>query len=353
MTLPTSTHSRLSPDQALRIYRDADLLELGMAAQRVRHSIHGDGPATYLIDRNINYTNICLNRCRFCAFYRDMDAPDAFFLTHEEIDRRVAEAVRKGATQVMLQGGLHPDVDLDWVTTLFRRIKERYQVHLHCLSPPEINHLAARSGISPGSVLRCLADAGLDSLPGGGAEILVDGVRQKISPLKIRSGQWLSIMEAAHEIGLPTTATMMFGAGESVRDRIEHMEKIRKLQDRTAGFISFIPWTFQPGNTELAFGGANAPEYLRTLSLSRIYLDNIQNIQGSWVTQGPEIGQISLHFGANDLGSIMLEENVVRAAGTSHRLSREEMESLITSAGFACAERNTLFEPVKACSLPG
>jgi len=341
--------TRLSEDDALALYHDADLLDLGVSAQRVRRSFHGDGPVTFLVDRNINYTNICVNRCRFCAFFRDEQSSQAFLLGHDDIEDRVDEAVRQGATQVMLQGGLHPGLGLEWFTTLFRRIKERHAVHLHSLSPPEIHHLAALSGETVPHVLHLLAEAGLDSLPGGGAEILVDHVRRRISPLKIRSAQWLAVMEAAHAAGIPTTATMMFGVGETSRDRIKHLQRVRDLQDRTGGFLSFIPWSFQPANTDLGEGGASTLAYLRTLAVSRIFLDNIPNIQGSWVTQGPEVGQISLHFGANDLGSIMLEENVVRAAGTSHRLTREEMVRTILATGYLCAQRDTLFNIIKAC----
>jgi len=344
-----SRGDRIGPDEALRIYREADLLDMGVAALARRRGIHGHGPVTFLIDRNINYTNVCISRCRFCAFYRDAESPEAFLLSHDEIEARVREAVDAGATQVMLQGGIHRSIGLDWFLDLFRRIKKRCPVHLHSLSPPEIHFLAKQSGFSVPEVLTFLIDAGLDSLPGGGAEILADHVRRRISPGKILTGEWLSVMEAAHGLGLPTTATMMFGTGESLQDRIDHLTRIRQLQDRTAGFISFIPWTFQPANTELAVGGATTLDYLRTLALSRLFLDNVRNIQGSWVTQGPQIGQLCLEFGANDLGSIMLEENVVRAAGTSHRLRKEEMVKLILSSRNACAQRNTLFHIVQTC----
>jgi cyclic dehypoxanthinyl futalosine synthase len=344
---------RIGRDEALHIYRGADLLDMGMAALARRRAIHGDGPVTFLIDRNINYTNVCLSRCRFCAFYRDAESPEAFLLSHDEIEARVREAVDAGATQVMLQGGIHPAIGLDWFLDLFSRIKERCPVHLHSLSPPEIHFLSKAAGCSVPEVLKRLIDAGLDSLPGGGAEILADHVRRRISPRKILTGQWLSVMEDAHGLGLPTTATMMFGTGESLEDRIDHLARVRALQDRTAGFISFIPWTFQPANTELAVGGATTFDYLRTLALGRLFLDNVRNIQGSWVTQGPEVGQLSLEFGANDLGSIMLEENVVRAAGTSYRLRKEEMVRLILSSGNGCAQRNTLFHPIEICGETG
>ncbi len=341
--------SRISAEEARVVYRRADLLDLGEAARRRTTLLHGDGPVTYLIDRNINYTNVCENRCRFCAFYRQAGDADAFLLSHEDILEKVEDAVGHGATQIMLQGGLHPGLDLSWFTVLLRSIKTRYPVRLHSLSPPEILYLASKESLSAEMTLRRLAEAGLDSLPGGGAEILVDRVRHRISPRKIMSREWLSVMKTAHLLGLPTTATMMFGAGETAEDRVSHLESIRNLQDETGGFLSFIPWTFQPANTDLAGTGTSALDYLRTLALSRLFLDNVRNVQGSWVTQGPEIGQLALEFGANDLGSIMLEENVVRAAGTSYRLSRQEMERLITSAGRACAQRDTFFHIIRPC----
>jgi len=338
---------RLSVAEAVILYREADLLDLGRAAREKSFSLHRKGVVTFLIDRNINYTNVCRNRCRFCAFYRDADSVDAFLLTPEEIDRRVGEAVTQGATQIMLQGGLHPDMGPEWFTETLKRIKTRYSVHLHSLSPPEVSYFAERTSLTVREALLRLRAAGLDSLPGGGAEILVDRVRDRISPRKISARKWLEVMETAHSLEIPTTATMMFGAGETVEERFQHLEKLRKLQDRTAGFLSFIPWTLQPRNTDMDGGGETTLGYLRMLALSRLFLDNFHNIQGSWVTQGPEIGQISLEFGANDLGSIMLEENVVRAAGTTHHLTRDGMVSLIASAGRSPAQRDTLFRIVE------
>lgn len=340
---------RISVEEALILHREADLLALGRAARCRAQQIHGDSPVTFLIDRNINYTNVCTNRCRFCAFYREPDSPGAYLLTLEEIDTRIGEAVAGGATQIMLQGGLHPDLDLDWFLKLFTHIKSRYPVHLHSLSPPEILYLAGKEEIDISTTLDRLVASGLDSLPGGGAEILVDHVRSRVSPRKIMSKEWLSVMEAAHGMSIPTTATMMFSLGEKVGDRILHLQRLRELQDRSSGFISFIPWTFQPSNTELGGRESSTFDYLRTLALSRLFLDNFRNIQGSWVTQGPAIGQLSLEFGANDLGSIMLEENVVKAAGTSHRLTREGMADLIDGAGRRCAQRDTLFQFIKPC----
>lgn len=345
-----SSGERLSLDDALELYHRADLLDLGRAAGARSRSLHGDGPVTFLIDRNINYTNVCENRCRFCAFHRTADSPDAFLLSRGDILQRVREAVSCGATQIMLQGGLHPDLDLDWFCSLFSEIKSEHAVHLHSLSPPEVSFLAGKASLGVRDTLLLLMKSGLDSLPGGGAEILVDRVRRRISPRKIGAGRWLSVMEAAHEVDLPTTATMMFGTGEAVAERLTHLDRLRELQDRTGGFLSFIPWTFQPANTDLNEGGASTLDYLRTLALSRLFLDSFKNIQGSWVTQGPEIGQTALEFGANDLGSIMLEENVVRAAGTSHRLSRNDMIRLIQSTGRSCAQRDTLFRVIERCA---
>jgi len=340
---------RITLEEALRIHREADLLALGRAASSRARQLHGASPVTFLIDRNINYTNVCTNRCRFCAFFKEPDSPGAYLLTPDEIDIRIGEAVAGGATQIMLQGGLHPDLDLDWFTNLFSHIKSRHSIHLHSLSPPEILYLAGKEGTDLSSTLHRLVESGLDSLPGGGAEILVDRVRARVSPRKITSNEWLSVMEAAHGMSLPTTATMMFSLGEDLAERLRHLQLLRELQDRSSGFISFIPWTFQPSNTELGGGESSTFDYLRTLAVSRLYLDNFKNVQGSWVTQGPEIGQLSLEFGANDLGSIMLEENVVKAAGTSHRLSRNGMVDLIEGAGQQCAQRNTLFEIIEHC----
>lgn len=339
---------RLEPGEALALLEGADLLELGRAAREAALRILGDAPATFLVDRNVNYTNVCENRCRFCAFYRDAGHPEAYLLGHDAIEARVAEAVDLGATQVMLQGGVRADLGLEWFEGLFRRLKARFPgVQVHSLSPPEVAWLAKGARLTVRETLRRLAEAGLDSLPGGGAEVLVDHVRRRISPRKIGAGEWLSVMEEAQVLGMPTTATMMLGAGESLADRVEHLRAVRELQDRTGGFLSFIPWTFQPGNTELGAGGASVVAYLRLLAVARLFLDNVRNVQGSWVTQGPEIGQVALHFGANDLGSVMLEENVVRAAGTSHRMSVGGMVDLILGAGRVPAQRDTRFNVIR------
>lgn len=338
---------RITDEDALRLFEEADLLTLGQCAQACADVFHPDDSITFIIDRNINYTNICTSKCRFCAFYRDASSPDAYLLNQEEILVKVAEAVSRGATQIMLQGGLHPTLSLEYILELVGNIKERFAVCIHSFSPPEISHFAQRSGQPVAAVLSRLRDAGLDSLPGGGAEILSDRVRGIISPCKIKSAEWLSVMETAHAMGMKTTATMMIGSVETCEERIEHLRRIRDLQDRRGGFRAFIPWSFKTAHTELGGGETSALDYLRTLAVSRVYLDNIENIQGSWVTQGPDIGQITLSFGANDLGSIMLEENVVRAAGASYSLTEEEMVSLIRRAGKIPAQRNTGYKIIK------
>lgn len=338
---------RLSEEEAVFLMLEADLLALGAAAQTVAGARHPEGIATFLIDRNINYTNICVSRCRFCAFYRDKGNKDAYLLSKEEILVRVQEAVSSGATQVMLQGGLHPDLSIDYYTGLVREIKKRFPVFIHSFSPPEIAHIASVSGLSVSETLKRLKDAGLDSLPGGGAEILVDHVRDLISPQKISSQTWLEVMETAHALGMKTTATMMMGSIEGLEDRVEHLSRIRRLQDKTKGFRAFIPWTYQPGNTALKGRETSPLDYLRTLAIARLFLDNIENIQGSWLTQGRDIGQITLLFGANDLGSIMLEENVVKATGVSNRITEAEIVDLIRRAKRIPAQRDTEYRIVK------
>jgi len=338
---------RISEEEARLLLNDADLLVLGELAETRRRRFHEYDRATFLIDRNINYTNICVSQCRFCAFYRQAADPDAYCLTLDEIVEKVAEAVHLGATQIMLQGGLHPELGLDYFEGLLREIKSRFEICVHSFSPPEVVHLAGLSGLSIRAVLERLQAAGLDSLPGGGAEILVDRVRRQVSPHKASTAQWLEVMETAHGLGLQSTATMMIGTLETAAERIEHLQRIRQLQDRTGGFRAFIPWTFVAGNTKLGGAETSALDYLRILAVSRIFLDNIANIQGSWVTQGKDIGQLSLFFGANDLGSIMLEENVVRAAGASNRITEAEMVALIRRAGKRPAQRDTAYSILK------
>ena len=343
----TADGFRISEADALRLLTEADFLTLGRLAQKRAAAFHPPDRATFQIDRNINYTNICVSKCRFCAFYREKGDPEAYLLSVDDIIEKVSDAVSRGATQIMLQGGLHPDLDIAYLETVFSMIKERFAVCLHSLSPPEISHLSRLSGLTVKRVLERLHAAGLDSLPGGGAEILTDRVRGIVSPHKISAQTWLDVMETAHQAGLKATATMMMGSIETAEERVEHFSRIRQLQDRTGGFRAFIPWTFKPGNTDLACEELSSVEYLRTLAVARIFFDNIENIQGSWVTQGKDIGQMSLFFGANDLGSIMLEENVVKAAGASNRISEEEMVDLIRRAGREPAQRNTQYSIIR------
>lgn len=338
---------RLNFQQALEWYQ-SDLLTLGQAAQAVRWKLHPEPVVTYVVDRNINYTNVCFSGCRFCAFYRAADSPEAYVLDRETLGKKIEETLTLGGTQILLQGGLHPDLPFSFYEDLLHWIKAHYPIHIHGFSPPEINHLTRISGLTLETVLTRLRDSGLGSIPGGGAEILVDRVRERVSPRKGSSAEWLKVMETAHRMGLRTTATMMFGHLETVEDRIEHLLAIRELQDRTGGFTAFIPWTFQPGNTDLRLIPAGGTEYLRMLALSRLVLDNIPNIQASWVTQGPKVGQVALFFGANDLGSTMIEENVVAAAGVAYRLSIEAMARLITAAGYIPCQRDTFYRKVAA-----
>jgi cyclic dehypoxanthinyl futalosine synthase len=374
---------RIDKATALQLLKSADLLELGEMADNIRKSLHPEGIVTFIVDRNINYTNICINKCKFCAFYRDMKSPDAYLLSKNEIFKKIDETIALGGTQILLQGGIHPELAVDYYIDLLKSIKNRYLVNVHGFSPTEILYLADKHDLTIRETLLILRQAGLDSIPGGGAEILSDRVREILSPKKLKSSQWLRVMEEAHKIGMRTTATMMFGSIEEPEDIIEHLDAIRSLQDRTGGFTAFIPWSFQPGNTELAQQpearsaevkktqnktseisnfltselkvesklspwGVTAIDYLRVLALSRIYLDNIKNIQASWVTQGLKAAQIALRFGANDFGSTMIEENVVRAAGISYRVSKEDIIQAIKSAGFKAAQRDTYYRIIMA-----
>jgi len=327
--------------------KHSDLLELGELADAMRRSLHPEGIVTFVVDRNINYTNVCINRCTFCAFYRDVDSPDAYVLPMEELFKKIEETVALGGTQILLQGGLHPDLGLDYYVDLLRVIKERYEVNIHGFSPPEVSYLADRHNLTIRETLVILKKAGLDSIPGGGAEILSDRVREILSPRKIKSPVWLKVMGEAHRLGMRTTATMMFGSVETPEDILEHLDSIRDLQDRTGGFTAFIPWSFQPGNTELnrqrKVHSATAVDYLRVLALSRLYLDNVENIQASWVTQGLKLAQVALRFGANDFGSTMIEENVVASTGVGFRVSKKDIIGAIQSAGFRPAQRDTCY----------
>lgn len=321
-----------------------DLLVLGSVADQIRRNFHPDNLVTFVVDRNINYTNICDSKCDFCAFYRDSDAPDAYVLSSEDVFRKIGELVEQNGTQILMQGGLHPGLGIEFFEELFSGIRSRFpQVNNHSLSPAEINCIAKVSGISIDEVLKRLKEAGLDSVPGGGAEILDDEVRFSISPKKIGWKQWGDVMLKAASLGMPTTATMMFGSREKPEHIVEHLFRIREMQDAGASFTAFIPWTYQPGNTKLGGTTATGVEYLKVLALSRIVIDNIPNIQASWVTQGAKMAQVALFFGANDLGGTMLEENVVAAAGCSFSMSQEEMVKLITGAGFRAAQRNTYY----------
>ncbi len=338
---------RLTAEEGLFLLDHADLLTLGEWATKIRDRKHPDGIVTFVIDRNINYTNVCVNRCRFCAFYRSPDDPDAYLLTRKEIFDKIEETLEAGGTQILMQGGLHPDLSLDYFEDLFSAIKERYPITIHALSPPEVVHLSEQTSLPISGVLRRLIAAGLDSIPGGGAEILEDRVRSFVSPKKIGTRQWLAVMKKAHQQGLRTTATMMFGGVEKKVEQIHHLLRLRELQDETGGFTAFIPWSYQPGNTELAGETATGIEYLRILAISRILLDNFDNLQASWVTQGAKMGQVALFFGANDMGSTMLEENVVAATGVSHAMTPDEIVRFIRDAGFLPAQRNNIYEILK------
>ncbi len=332
------SNGRIDKEEALTLYRQAPLNLLGQLADEVRRRLHPEPVVTYVIDRNINYTNICISGCKFCAYYKAPEDKEGYLLSKEELGKKIVETKELGGTQILLQGGLHPDLPLSFYEEMLSFIKS-FDIHCHGFSPPEIVHFSNISGLTIKEVLRRLIDAGLDSIPGGGAEILVDRVRQQIAPRKATTDEWLYVMKCAHELGLKTTATMMFGHLESVEDRIEHLLRLRDLQDETGGFTAFIPWPFQPRNTVLDVVAATGHEYLQLLSLSRIVLDNFPNIQASWVTQGPKVAQISLFFGANDFGSTMIEENVVAATGVHHRLSEQEIRRLIKEAGFEPRQR--------------
>jgi len=334
--------------QALELLVHGDLLQLGKWADAIRRRLHPDNRVTFVVDRNVNYTNVCESRCSFCAFYRDIDAADAYLLDYEAIFAKIAELVERGGTQLLMQGGLHPEIGIEYFENLFRDIKRRFpQVQNHSLSPAEICHLADRHTLSITEVLSRLKLAGLDSVPGGGAEILVDEVRQSISPKKIGWQRWGEVMLTAAALGMSTTATMMFGSKETPEQIVEHLFRVRAMQEQGGSFTAFIPWTYQPGNTELGGETATGVEYLKVLALSRIVLDNIASIQASWVTQGAKLAQVALFFGANDLGGTMLEENVVAAAGCSFRMSQQEMVELIQGAGFRAAQRDTGYRIVK------
>jgi len=340
---------RISGEEFLRLEREADLHQLGFLADGIRRRLHPEPVVTYVIDRNINYTDICISACKFCAFFKAPEDAAGQVLSREELADKIRETQALGGTQILLQGGLHPDKPLEFYEDMLRFMKAT-GIHIHGFSPPEIYHFSQLSGLSITTVLKRLITAGLNSIPGGGAEILCDRVRSELAPRKCSADQWIQIMEEAHRLGLRTTATMMFGHIETVEERLEHLLRVRDLQDRSSGFTAFIPWPFQPDHTPLAatrkIEKTSAVTYLRMLALSRIFLDNVRNIQASWVTQGPKIAQLSLFFGANDFGSTMIEENVVAAAGVHFRLSEEEIKRLVRDAGFIPQQRLMDYTPV-------
>ncbi len=338
-----SSVKRISFQEGIELFNNADILELGALADNIRKEKHPDNIVTFVIDRNINYTNICTCKCKFCAFYKNEGEEGGYVISKDELAQKIQETLDLGGSQILLQGGLHPEFKIDFYEDMLKYMKT-FPVWLHAFSPPEIHHIAKMSNLSIAETIKRLCIAGLDSIPGGGAEILDDDARRNVSPNKINSAAWLSVMEEAHKQGLKTTATMMFRKNDAAEIIISHFDKIRSLQDKTGGFTAFIPWPFQAGNSELNDEAVTAIEYLRVLALARIYLDNIPNIQVSWVTQGAKVAQIGLFFGGNDFGSVMIEENVVRAAGANFRLKTEEIKYIIKTAGFIPKIRNMQYD---------
>jgi cyclic dehypoxanthinyl futalosine synthase len=339
--------TRITPEQATLLYEQADLVDLADTADKIRQRRHPDNVISYIIDRNINYTNVCKEFCTFCAFYRVKGDDEAYVLPDHVIYKKIEETLALGGTGILMQGGVHPDLKIDYYEKLLSGIRERFKIHLHCFSPSEILNIARVSKLTVAETFQRLKAAGLDSMPGGGGEILDDEIRTDISPLKCNSSDWLMVHREAHKLGLKTTGTMMIGVGEKIRHRINHLERLRVQQDETKGFTAFIPWTFQDEHTEL--GKRNLPkitaaEYLRMLALSRIYLDNFDNVQVSWLTVGLKIGQVGLRFGVNDMGSIMIEENVISAAGARNRANDAELRRIIQDAGFIPRQRTSLYE---------
>jgi cyclic dehypoxanthinyl futalosine synthase len=341
---------RIGPEEAVRLYR-LPLEDLGMLAHRRRqlaraaaHDGRGNHIVTYIVDRNVNYTNVCNVYCKFCAFYRVEADDDSYVITLDEMDRKIEETIALGGTQILMQGGHHPKLSLQWYLDLLSHIKSKFpQINIHGFSPSEFVHFRDVFGLPMEDIISQFARAGLGSIPGGGGEILVDRVRRRISPLKAMSDDWLDVMDVAHRLGLNSTATMMFGHVESIEDRVEHLERVRAQQDKSKGFTAFIAWTFQAEHTKLKAPTVGAHEYLRTQALSRIYLDNFPNVQSSWVTQGLEIGQVALQYGANDLGSIMIEENVVSQAGTTYSMGVADMRRLIQELGYEAQQRDNWY----------
>ncbi len=344
---------RITDEEAIALLRSRDLVAVGRVANEIRSRLTDPARVTFIVDRNLNYTNVCVTDCDFCAFYRRPgDQREAYLLPKPVIYKKIEETLAIGGTGVLMQGGHHPDLGIDYYEDLFRSIKARYKIHLHALSPPEVQHIARRSKLTIAETVARLRDAGLDSLPGGGAEVLVDRVRAIIAPKKTKSDEWLDVMRQAHRLGMSTTATMMYGHVETLEERVEHMRRIRELQDETRGFRAFISWTFQRDGNRLddLVEEETRPtsfDYLLTQAVSRIYLDNVPHIQSSWVTQGLKIGQVALGFGADDMGSVMIEENVVSAAGTTYRTTTDELVHLIRSLGKIPVQRDTLYRDVR------
>jgi cyclic dehypoxanthinyl futalosine synthase len=347
---------RISDDDAVTLLRSRDLVAVGRAADELRNRKVDRRRVTFIVDRNVNYTNICYTDCDFCAFYRRPgDVREGYLLPKAVIFKKIEETLALGGTALLMQGGHHPDLGIEYYEDLFRSIKARYPIHLHALSPPEVQHVARRSRLTIPETLARLRDAGLDSLPGGGGEILVDRVRNIVSPKKTNTAEWLGVMRDAHHLGMSTTATMMYGHVETLEERVEHMRRIRELQDETRGFRAFISWTFQRDGNRLSdkVEEADRPtsfDYLLTQAVSRIYLDNVDHIQSSWVTQGMKVGQVALGFGADDMGSVMIEENVVSAAGTTHRATAQDFVRAIKALGKTPVQRDTLYRDVKVWS---
>jgi len=344
---------RITDEDAVTLLRSRDLVAVGRVANELRNRKVDPTRITFIVDRNLNYTNICVTDCDFCAFYRSPgDVREGYLLPKPVIFKKIEETLAIGGTGVLMQGGHHPDLGVEYYEDLFRSIKARYKIHLHALSPPEVQHISRRSKLTVWETLSRLRDAGLDSLPGGGGEILVDRVRAVIAPKKTKSDEWLDVMRHAHRLGMSTTATMMYGHVETLEERVEHMRRVRELQDETNGFRAFISWTFQRDGNRLSAHVADEDmptsfDYLLTQAVSRIYLDNVDHIQSSWVTQGMKVGQVALGFGADDMGSVMMEENVVSAAGTTHRTSTDELVHLIRALGKVPVQRDTLYRDVK------
>jgi cyclic dehypoxanthinyl futalosine synthase len=336
----------MTRQEAIDLFHSDDLIGIGMAADAMRRKLHPEGIVSYIIDRNINYTNVCTEYCSFCAFYRPVGHAEGYLHTHESIFAKIQETLDLGGTGILMQGGLHPDLKIEWYEDLLRAIKQRFDIWCHCFSAPEITNIAEVSGISLRDTIARLRDAGLDSVPGGGAEILDDQVRHRISRLKCGVQEWIDVHRTCHELGLNTTATMMFGTGETIEQRMNHFDIVRQIQQDTGGFTAFIPWAFQREHTSLGRfvkEEATAVEYLKMLALSRLYFEDIPNIQSSWVTPGLKTCQIGLRFGGNDVGSVMIEENVVSAAGTHHSATEEELRRMIRNAGFIPKQRDSLY----------